>query len=113
MVIATARPGVPVETLERALLEHLDRSAAEPVSATELERARNRMLTDYFSGLQKLDNRADLYSQLTTYFDDPGRVEEEAALYMELGAMDLMDYAARYFVATERVVVPVVPKEEG
>ena len=113
MVIATARPGVPVETLERAVLEHLDRAASEPVAAEELERSRNRMLTDYFSGLQKLDNRADLFSQLTTYFDDPGRVEEEAALYLELTPADLMDYAARSFAATERVVVPVVPKEEG
>ncbi|HKH45765.1 MAG TPA: pitrilysin family protein [Thermoanaerobaculia bacterium] len=110
MVVATARPGVAVETLERALTEHLDRAASEPPSAQDLERARNRMLTEYYTALQKLDNRADLFSQLTTYFDDPGGIERELEQYMELDGQELMDFAARHLVASERAVVTFVPR---
>lgn len=110
MVVATARPGVAVETLEQALTEHLDRAASELPSAQDLERARNRMLTEYYTALQKLDNRADLFSQLTTYFDDPGGIEREIEQYMELDGRELMDFAARHLVASERAVVTFVPR---
>ncbi len=110
MVIATARPGVPIETVEEALLDHMGRAASEPPSAAEVERARNRMLTEYFGALQKLDNRADLFSQFATYFDDPAGVVGEADRYLELEAAELMDYAARCWNESERVVLRVVPR---
>ena len=110
-VIATARPGVAIETVEQALLEHLDRAAAAPLAAEELERSRNRMLTSFYSSLQKLDNRADLFSQFTTYFDDPGGVEREADRYREIELRDLLDFAAAHCTAAERVSVTVVPRK--
>jgi predicted Zn-dependent peptidase len=110
MVVATARPGVAVETLERALTEHLDRAATELPSAEDLERARNRMLTEYYTALQKLDNRADLFSQLTTFFDDPGGIARELEQYLELDGRELRDFAARHLVESERVVLQFVPR---
>ena len=110
MAIATARPGVPIETVEEALLDHITRAASEPPSAAEVERARNRMLTEYFGAVQKLDNRADLFSQFTTYFDDPAGVESEADRYLELDGPELMEFAARYWAPSERVVLRVVPR---
>jgi zinc protease len=110
MVIATARPGVAVETLESALFEHLDRAATELPSPADLDRARNRMLTEYYTALQKLDNRADLFSQFTTYFDNPGGIEWEIEQYQDLSAQDLRDFAARHLIESERVVVTFVPR---
>jgi zinc protease len=110
MIISTARPGVEIGTLEQALLEHIDRVASEPPSATEIERARNRMLTEYYTSLQKLDNRADLLSQFTTYFDDPGGVEREVDRYLEIDGNDLRDFAARYLSESGRVSLRVVPR---
>jgi predicted Zn-dependent peptidase len=110
MVVATARPGVAVETLEQALHEHLDRAASELLAEQHLERARNRMLTEYYTSLQKLDNRADLFSQLTTFFDDPGGIARELEQYMDLDARELMDFAARHLVPSERAVVTFVPR---
>lgn len=112
MVVATARPGVAAETLEEALSAHLARAAQKPPSSEDLERARNRVLTDLYSGLQKLDNRADLFSQFTTYFDDPGLVEGEADRYEQLTDDDLVEYARTYWAESERAVVTVVPKAE-
>jgi predicted Zn-dependent peptidase len=111
MMIATARPGVSVEELERALLEHVERIAAAPPAAADLERARNRMLTEHYGALQKLENRADLLSQFTTYFDDPAGAATEAERYQEITPADLTEYAARWCTPAERVVVWVVPRE--
>ncbi len=110
VVIATARPGIAPETLSTAILEHLDRIAVEPLAESDLERARNKVLTDYYSALQKLDTRADLFSQFATYFDDPGGLEREVECYSELGAREVLDYAAAHFTPDERVRVAVVPR---
>jgi zinc protease len=111
MLVATARPGVAVEALEAALLAAVARAASTPPDPADLERARNRMLTDYYSALQKMDSLADLFSQFTTYFDDPAGVSGEAGRYLEITPQDLMDYAAGWCTEPERVVVSVVPRQ--
>ncbi|HEX6899610.1 MAG TPA: pitrilysin family protein [Thermoanaerobaculia bacterium] len=113
LLVSTARPGVDPAEIEEVLLRHVAKAAAGPPAPEELERARNRMLTDYYSSLQKLDNVADLFSQFTTYFDDPGGVAREAGRYLEITPRDLTDYAAGWCGETERVVVTVVPREES
>ena len=110
MMVATARPGVAVETLEQALHEHLDRAAAELPTPQELERARNRMLTEYYTSLQKLENKADLFSQMTTYFDDPEEIERELDQYLEIDGSEIRDFAARHLVEDARVAVLFVPR---
>jgi predicted Zn-dependent peptidase len=109
ILVATARPGVELGLLEESLLRAVARATAEPPDPADLERARNRMLTDIYSSLQKLESLADLYSQYTTYFDDPGAVAAEAGRYLEITAQDIMDYAAGWCPEAERVVLSVVP----
>ncbi len=113
MLVATARPGVSAEALEEALLSHLAAAAATPPGAEDFERARNRMLTDYFSGLQRLDTVADLLSQFATYFDDPAGGLAEADRYLEIAPEELMAYAAEWCGEAQRVVVSVVPRKAG
>jgi zinc protease len=111
MIVATAKPGVAIETLERAVLEHLERAAGAPPDAADFERSRNRMLTELYSGVQKLENRADLFSQFTTYFDDPAGVAAEADRYLEIEPRELSEHAARWMTEEERVVLTVVPRK--
>jgi predicted Zn-dependent peptidase len=111
MMVATARPGVEVETLEKALLDHIAAAATTLPAPDELERARNRMLTDTYSSLQKLDGVADLFSQFATYFDDPGGVAAEAGRYLQIEPEEMVEAAAAYLTENERVVVQVVPRE--
>jgi zinc protease len=109
-VVATARPGVDIAEVEQALLEHLERAAAGPPPDEELERACNKVLTDYWSGIQRLENRADLFSQFTTYFDDPGGLEREADRYRAVEPRDLAEFAAGHLRAEGRVRITVVPR---
>ena len=108
--IATCKPGVEPAELERALLEHLERAASEPLTQQELERPRNQILSAYYRGLQPLDRRADQLSEFTTYFGDPHRVRREPEMYLQLEARDLTDFAATYLRPEERVALTFVPR---
>jgi predicted Zn-dependent peptidase len=110
-VVATAKPGVEPEALIEALSEHLAGAAAAPPAPDDFERARNKALTDIWGVLQKLDHRADLLSQYTTYFDDPSGLAREAERYAALRPEELAGFAAEVCRPERRVVVTVVPRE--
>jgi zinc protease len=109
MVIATVRPGVEPAVVEAAIGDHLARVTAEPPAAEELAAARRRILTEYWSSLELLGNRADSLSQFTTYFDDPGRLAGETGRYRDLAASELQELAAGFLVPEAQAVVTVVP----
>ena len=113
VIVATANPGRPVADLERAVVDHLERLAADGPAEADLERARNRVLTGLYEDLQTLDARADLLSQHATFFGDPARAFAEAARYDAVTAGDLRDAARRYLVEGGRAVVTVVPRGEA
>jgi zinc protease len=110
IAVATARPGVEPEVIEEALESHLQRAAAEPPHPDDLTRARNRARTEVYAALQKVETRADLFSQFTTFFGDPGGVGREAERYLEVGADDLVDAARQYWSPEDRAVVTVIPR---
>ena len=113
VVIATARPGVDPREVEEAITAHLERAAQEELPEARLERARARVLNDFYVATQKLDSRADLISQFTTFFDDPAALTAEPARYAELGAGDLAAIAAERCRRELRAVVTVVARDGG
>jgi zinc protease len=110
MVVATVRPGTEPAVVEAAIGDHLARVAAAPPTAEELAAARRRILTEYWSSLELVSNRADSISQFTTYFDDPGRLAGETDRYRSLAASELQEVAAGYLGPEARAVVTVVPR---
>lgn len=110
LVVATARPGTDVDDLLEILDEHLWRTATEELPEEDLERARNRLLTGWYSDLQTVGHRADLISQMTTFFDAPERVAGEADRYRTLGGAELMGVARRTLSTDRRAVVTVLPR---
>ncbi len=113
VVIATARPETDPDSLEEALLEHLQRVAEEPLEGERLECARKRLLTSHYSQLQTLERRADQLSMFTTYFDDPNLASANVGRYQRLEAEDLRAFAADFLRPDRRAVVTVVPRERS
>ncbi len=111
-LVATARPEVDPDLLEEAVRGHLRAAGREPFAATELERARNRILTLHWEGLQQLDQRADQLSQLATFFGDPHLLAAELERYRTLTAEDLQRCAADWLSDDRSVAVTVVPARE-
>jgi zinc protease len=112
LIVATARPDVDPDVLERALDEQLAAAAAQPPDSHELERARNRVRVDFLERLQSLDQRADLLSQLTTYFDEPERLDSELDLYLGIDVDEIQAVAAETLLPENRVALRVVPDGE-
>lgn len=110
LLVATAQPGIDPEELAGVLLAHIDGPAIEALGDRELEKARNQLLTAHFHRLETLDERADLLSQHTLFFDDPQRISEEPRLYAELARRDLVALSQERLRPEARAVVTVVPR---
>jgi predicted Zn-dependent peptidase len=108
-LVATAKPGVRLDELERAVDDHLAAAAETAILGHELERVRNRILAGYFAELQTLDRRADLLSQFTTYFDRPEDVAAEIECYQEVDVGELQRLAARMLRPDDRARIWVEP----
>ncbi len=107
----TARPGVQPETLEAAFLEEL--ATLRQASADDVARALSLIESRHLVDLQKMDNRADLLSQFTTLFDDPGRLNTELDRIRAVTPERVRDFAAQYLGADNRVLLWYLPTGEA
>ena len=107
---ATVRPGVPVETVEAALHEELERLTREPISDDELARARALIETEELGGLSRVEERADRLSMYATLFDDPDLINRMLPRYLAVTAEQIRQVAADVFRADNRVVLTYLPE---
>jgi predicted Zn-dependent peptidase len=112
VIAAVPRHPHTAAEVEAAILAELDRLKDEAVSAAELAKARNRLLTD---NLRALRSNSGLARMLTTYQILAGDwrylVSYEARIN-ELTAEDLRTTAAKWFTPENRTVVVLKREEE-
>jgi predicted Zn-dependent peptidase len=107
---ATVRPGVPVDQVEAALHEELDKLGREPISDDELARARALIETEELAGLSRVEERADRLSMYATLFDDPGLINQMLPRYLSVTAEQIRDVSAAVFRPENRVVLTYLPE---
>jgi predicted Zn-dependent peptidase len=108
---ATARPGVDHQELERALLGEIDRLAADGPGEAELDRVRNLHTAAIESALERLAERADRVSMYASLFDEPERINEEAARYRAVDATAVRRTMADTLHPDNRLVLTYLPGE--
>jgi predicted Zn-dependent peptidase len=111
-VEAIARPGVKLETLEKAIDKELEKLRNEEVSQAELTRAQNQYEMSFFSRLQSVQQRANLLNQYETFKGDPGFIEQDLARYRGATPAALLKMAKDTLDPKGRVIIHVVPKKE-
>jgi zinc protease len=112
LVVATPKPGVSLEKLEREIDEELSRIAAEPPSAEELARARNKIEASAVFGLEPVGGFGGRAATLAGYFvrtGDPGYLLEDLARYRAVTAADVSAAARTWLKKDARVVMQVLP----
>jgi predicted Zn-dependent peptidase len=107
-----AAAGDDPAVLERALRDEVERLATGGVDAAEVERAVTGLEARHVFDLQKVNERADQISQLTTYFDDPGLINTELDRYRAVTPDDVRAFAAEYLNDGNLVVLTYVPGAE-
>lgn len=109
------KPGNKAERVREILFEEFDRVKKEPVSAEELEKAKNQILRQLFSSsgyssLQRSLGRAEILAEYTLFFGDPKLVDADLEKYMSVTAADVQRVAQKYLNQEVATVVDVEPK---
>ncbi|OGN81152.1 MAG: hypothetical protein A2X23_06680 [Chloroflexi bacterium GWC2_73_18] len=113
VVVATAAAEAPIERVETACLEELDRIAGESVSPDELARAQALIETSELAALQQVEERADRLSMFATLLDDPGRINTHLSRYVAVDADAVLDVSRTVVALDNRAVITYVPSGSG
>lgn len=109
-ISGVAAPGSTPEDVEKALLEELERIAAEPVGERELQKVKNQQLAGDF---RKLQSKFGLMLQLLTY-EALGEWENINVFSDRIQAVtpeDIQRVAKQYFTETNRTVALYYTRE--
>jgi len=101
---------------EELIFAELDKLAAEPISAAELERARRKLLANFVFSRESVHSLADSVARVSMY-----PVGDDVAAYyrdylIRLGAVtaaDVQRVAKAYFARKQAAVVWSIPKDDG
>ncbi len=116
LVVATPKPGVGIERLEKEIDEELARLAGAPPTDEELARAKNKIEAGAIFGLEPVAGFGGRAATLAGYYlrtGDPGYLAEDLARYRRATAADVSDAARRFLRKDARVVLTVTPSAGG
>lgn len=111
VVLATAAESVDIERVEADLLATID--SLRVVGDDDVERALSIIEARQLTELQRVDYRADIFSMMTTLFDEPDRINTELARYRKVTTSDVREFANGFFGADNRTVLTYVPKSDS
>jgi len=97
---------------ELAALAELEKLKTEPVTAAELEKARNLLLSDLLRARETAEGQAFALGEAAVSFGDPERVNTDIARLQSVTAADVRRVAQTYFTAENRVVIRYEDRKE-
>jgi zinc protease len=105
-----ANPGKSPADIEKALLEQVDLLRNEPVSAAELTKAKNQVLTDKVFGSLSTEQKALQIGQADLDYGDPSEVNKEFEQITRVTAQDVQRVAQKYFAPERRSIFQMLPE---
>jgi predicted Zn-dependent peptidase len=113
VVSALVRPEADPVRVEKALFAEVAKLRDQPVSAEELDRARNAYEMAFVDGLQGVAARASLLNAYQAELGDPGYVQRDLDRYRKATAQDLLAQAKKVLLPDSVVVLTIVPKAQA
>jgi len=112
--VAIIPPGQSPDTVEKALLAEFEKlKTAAPVTAHELERAKNQFMRDYIIGRETDEQKALHLAHAAVIHSDITRADAEIDIFENLTTADIQRVAQRYFTQNNRTVIYILPKGGG
>jgi predicted Zn-dependent peptidase len=108
----TAKPGITLEEVQRAVDEELARFAAEGPTGAEVDRARNSHLADFYKSIDHLQTRADILNHYEHLFGDPDGVDRDLSRYETAGRESVRAQLAAT-VGQARLTLRTIPQPGG
>jgi zinc protease len=109
--VALVQPGQSPQAAEQALIAEFEKLKREPVSAAELQRAKNQWARDYIVGRESIQDKALHLAHAAVIHNDVTTADGEFDIFMNTSSADIQRVAKTYFNETNRVVIHIVPKE--
>jgi len=109
-VIVQAKKGTPAAAAEEVMQQEIARLIAQPVSAPELDGARNRLATSFWRELSSSQGRADALGRYDAITGDFRTLLERGAAYARVTPADVTRVARAYLGSGARSVVVARPK---
>ncbi|MCC7230476.1 MAG: insulinase family protein [Fimbriimonadaceae bacterium] len=110
MIEATAREGVALEKLERAIEEVVVKFAKEGPSQDELDRQIAQMMFKSVENLQSVEQRADKLNEFEFYFGSPNSFDAERKMFRAATTNSIRQVAAKTLDLNRRLVLRVIPQ---
>jgi len=116
MMGAILSEGKKVEDVEKSLLAEIKKLQDVPVSAAELEKAKNQLVTDQLRERETGNGKALALGEAAVLLGDPARVNTDLARLQAVTAADIQRVMKKYFTDSNRLVLYYLPqasKKEG
>jgi zinc protease len=111
--VAIVQPGQKPEAAEQALIAEFDKLKREPVTETELQRAKNQFARDYIVGRESNQDKALHLAHAAVIHNDMGTADGEFEIFTGITATDVQRVANTYFNDANRTVLYILPKAGG
>lgn len=111
--VGIASEGHTSEELEKAFLAELKKMQDAPVSAKELEKAKNQLITQTLRSRETNDGKAVAIERAIAYQGDPLAVNSEIQKLQAVTAADIQRVMQKYFTDKNRVVIYYNQAKEG
>lgn len=107
---ATMASGKSAEEGEKALLTELKRLQTETVSAAELQKAKNQLITERLKARETSYGKAFALGEAAVLLGDANRVNTDNDRLLAVTSEDVQRVMKKYFTDTNRVVIHYLPK---
>jgi zinc protease len=108
--VAIVQPGHTTDEAAKALIEELDRLRTEPITAAELQQAKNQFARDYILGRETDQNKAEVLGHAAVIHNDIKTADAEFDIFQGLTTADVQRAAKTYFTPENRLVLTILPK---
>lgn len=110
VLTAVLSEGKKPEDAEKSLLAEIKKLQDAPVSAAELEKAKNQIITDQLRQRETSNGKALALGEAAVLLGDPARVNTDLARLQAVTAADVQRVMKKYFTDTNRMVLYYLPE---
>jgi zinc protease len=108
--LAYMQQGHTVEEGEKSLSEEIERLQSQPVSAEELDKAKNQIVASEIFNRQTVNNKAQAIGHASVLLGDWRLANQQVEKYQKVTAADVQAAARKYFRPENRTVVYMLPE---
>ena len=110
LVTAVLSEGKKPGDVERSLLAEIKKLQDSPVSAAELEKAKNQLITNLLRERETSDGKAQALGEAAVLLGDPNRANTDLARLQGVTSSDVQRVMKKYFTESNRLVLYYLPE---